>query len=51
MPAALWPSARARRADPELTGIVAKLCPRCGANYDLSTTVCSKDGAELVTVN
>ena len=46
-----WLVARGRRADGTPTGVVGKICPRCSARFDLSSTHCGKDGAELMTIN
>jgi hypothetical protein len=46
----LWEAMREKKDDSP-TGVIAKICPSCGNRYDLSTTFCGKDGAELVTIN
>ena len=49
--AQLWEATHGKRHDPVPTGIFAKICPQCATRYDLATTFCGRDGAELMTIN
>lgn len=47
----LWEATRGKKISGAPTGVIAKVCPQCAQRYDLATTFCGKDGAELVTIN
>jgi hypothetical protein len=51
IPVAVWEATRGRRAPQPPTGVVGKICPQCAGRYDLASTFCGRDGAELVTIN
>jgi hypothetical protein len=40
---------RARTTEP--TGVIARICPVCGAKYDLNARFCGHDAGQLVVIN
>jgi hypothetical protein len=42
---------RSRRNSTEPTGVIARICPVCGAKYDLNARFCGHDAGELVVIN
>jgi hypothetical protein len=42
---------RSRRNSTEPAGVIARICPVCGAKYDLNARFCGHDAGELVVIN
>ena len=51
IPIPVWEATRGKAKTQSPTGVLAKICPTCQGRHDLASTFCSRDGAELVTVN
>jgi len=52
VPFAVYHSTRPRkRGATEPAGVVARICPVCGAKYDLNARFCGHDAGELVVIN
>ncbi len=48
--ASFWAS-RPRRKHEGPTGVIGRICPTCQERYDLSSSFCGHDGAELLVIN
>lgn len=51
VPFAVYAATRPRGRNSEPAGVIARICPVCGARYDLHARFCCADGAELVVIN
>ncbi|HRC55222.1 MAG: hypothetical protein IPI49_26900 [Myxococcales bacterium] len=51
VPFAVHAAMRPRSRTMEPAGVIARICPVCGARHDLHARFCGADGAELVVIN